>query len=213
VQVLRDSVSDVQLRGTQAFSGALSVSSTPINSGSVVIPNTAAVKLQVNLIASQLYSSITITEKQSALQVCVCARVYLWFDPNWPVPNSVQLLSSLIGLAGIIGLFAHAFKISENLQGIRVCTSCRRSSPLHSEREDNSSCGVEGVVSPTVNPMRVLTLPGDIKVSAAQAHSKGPVTLHECSSDQSSQALSISGKPAFSTVQSRRILSLPKVPV
>jgi hypothetical protein len=140
-------------------------------------------------------------------------------DSNQPVPSplAAQLLSSLIGLAGIIGLFAHVFKISELLQGIRIGSGCRHASPLHEKRGDNYNHGESGVVSPIVNPMRVITLPGDIEVAAT--HSKGSVTLHDFASARSSLALTEASsivepvRSANSAVQSRRTLPVSVVPV
>ena len=71
LQVLDDSVTGITCRGTQSFAGAVSATFMPITVGSSVTPNSAAINVEVSLVASQLYASISITEKQTMLQVSV----------------------------------------------------------------------------------------------------------------------------------------------
>lgn len=87
-------------RGTDAFKGALSFAvPTTIDSTTTLVPNAAALTIRVDLSASQLYTSVTIQQLQSP----------------------VQLLSAILSLAGVLGSFAMVFSTTEDL-----CTRFRQ---------------------------------------------------------------------------------------
>ena len=68
-QVLEDAVAGANVRGMQAFAGALTSTMTRIAADTSVSPNSAAVKVEVSLVASQLYSLVVVSEKQTVFQV------------------------------------------------------------------------------------------------------------------------------------------------
>jgi hypothetical protein len=94
-QILQDnssSVGDTRAAwGTRIFNGPPSISTTVIGNDTQLVPSAASVSLTVHLSASQLFLSTQLTQRQSV----------------------VQLMSAIIGLAGIIGAFATVFGIVE----------------------------------------------------------------------------------------------------
>jgi hypothetical protein len=110
LQRLDDVVNSQTRRGHVAFTSALDATEVSVTATSVLVPNAAAVRVSISLSASQLYAYILATEKQTTL----------------------QLVSSLVGLLGILGAFATAFKVVERLGRATRWCSLKKTSALDS---------------------------------------------------------------------------------
>jgi hypothetical protein len=109
LQRLDDAVRSISSRGHVAFTSAAQVTTTLLTATTALVPNSAAVQVSVSLAASQLYASVQATQKQTI----------------------VQLVSSLVGLFGILGAFATLFKIVERIgKATQWCACKKKKSPL-----------------------------------------------------------------------------------
>ena len=82
IQIFTDAISGVNQRGTQVLSGSLSITTSELSEMPILVPNVAAIRLHVGLAASQLYASVTVTEKQSVVQVRIDKR-------EWPLVSLI----------------------------------------------------------------------------------------------------------------------------
>lgn len=73
------------------FNGQPEVTTAVVGNNTRIVPSAVSVTVAVNLGVSQLYVSVQLSQKQSV----------------------VQLMSAIIGLAGILGAFASAFGVTE----------------------------------------------------------------------------------------------------
>ena len=134
-----------------------------------------------------------------------------------------QFLSSLVGLAGIIGLFAHLFKVSERLQGVIIA----QGAAVAPVRGKSSVANVlsqsrptvrkpidEGDLVDTVNPLRLRSLPpseGSTAVPSSHSFASAVVITPE-NIDHTSPVRSGALDASFEAAAERRLQPLRRGP-
>jgi hypothetical protein len=143
------------------------------------VPNSASVQIDVSLFASQLYASVQATEKQTIL----------------------QLVSSLVGLLGILGAFATLFKLVERVGkatqwcsykrpkktplttiGIVCDTKLKRELKREAGRELGAELGAEQGADTTeafqsVNPLRLVQMQEPVSSSLSVLSPLSPIQV------------------------------------